>query len=168
MVKCVKLVALVFALAVFTTVAFAFTWNVSSSVSFDVPLTLTKQTDINFGTVKAVTASTYTITTAGAVSATGSGAALYGTPTAGNITISGSAIQTINISVGSLVANNGVTLQNPTCSYNGGASGSCTINSAAAPGGGKTLLLGIQAVVSGAQAANTSAAPTLIVTVVYT
>jgi hypothetical protein len=145
----------------------AVTQSVTANISFDLPLALTKVSDINFGTVLASVADTYTITTAGVVSAAGSGATLYGTPTAGNITISGSSSQTVAISVGSYTANNGVTPQNATCAYNGGAAGACSLTGQAAPGAGKTLLLGVQAVVDGTQAAGSSAAPTFVVTVVY-
>lgn len=147
--------------------AWAVTQSVTANIAFDSALSLTKNADINFGTVKAGIADTYTITTGGSVSAAGSGAALYGTPTAGNITITGSTSQPINISAGSYTANNGVTPQSATCSYNAGLPGSCTINGGAAPGAGKTLLIGAQAVVDGTQAAGTSAAPTFVVTVVY-
>jgi hypothetical protein len=143
------------------------TLSTTGTIGVDVAITMTKNADINFGTVKAVTASTYTITTAGVVSASGSGAALYGTPAAGSITIAGSTTSTVNISVGSYTASNGVTPSAATCAYNGGASGSCTITGAAAPGAGKTLLLGVAAAVSGSQAAGSSAAPTFVVTAVY-
>src|SRR5690349_19083697 len=147
--------------------AWAVTQTMTANIAFDSALSLTKNTDINFGTVKAGVADTYTISTGGAVSAAGSGAALYGTPTAGSITITGSATQLINISAGSYTADNGVTPQNATCSYTAGLPGTCTINGAAAPGAGKALLIGAQAVVDGSQAAGTSAAPTFVVTVVY-
>ena len=92
---------------------------------------------------------------------------LHGTPVAGNITIIGSGTQLINISVGSFVADGGVTLSNAKCAYDGGAAGSCTITGAAAPGAGKTLLLGVDAAVDGTQSVNDTAARTETVTVVY-
>ena len=145
----------------------AATQSVTANISFDTPLTLTKVSDVRFGTVSAGVASTYTITTAGAVTATGSGQYLYGTKAAGNITIAGSTTGTLNISVGGYTANNGVTPANATCAYNGGAAGSCTIPTAVAPGTGKTLLIGVDAQVSGTQAAGSSATPSFTVTVVY-
>lgn len=147
--------------------ALAATQSVTVNISFDTPLSLTKISDISFGTIKAGVADTYTISTAGVVTAAGAGQWLYGAKTAGNITIAGSTTGTINISVGGYTANNGVTPANATCSYNGGAAGSCTINGAAAPGTGKTLLIGVDAQVNGTQTAGTSAAPTFTVTVVY-
>jgi hypothetical protein len=151
----------------FSADAMAATQSMTTNISFDTALTLTKVSDVSIGAVKALTASTYTITTAGVVTATGSGVWLYGTKTAGNITIVGSTTDTLSISVGGYTAQNGVTPANATCSYNGGAAGSCTIPAAAAPGAGKTLLIGVDAQVSGTQAAGTAATPTFTVTVVY-
>lgn len=145
----------------------AVTQSVTANISFDSPLAITKNADINFGTVRAGVADTYTITTAGSVSAAGSGAYLYGTTSAASLTITGSTSQTISISVGGYTANGGVTPQNATCAYNGGSAGSCSLSSVAAPGAGKTLLLGVQAVVDGTQTGGSSAAPTFTVTVVY-
>lgn len=148
--------------------ALSFTWSQTASVSFDRGLTVVKNSDMNFGTVSAGVATTYRLFTTGVVTViTGSGQFLYGTPVAGSITISGSSTQTINISAGTFVASNGVTLSTARCAYNGGAEGTCTINAAAAPGAGKTLLIGVRAAVSGAQAAGTSATPSLTVSIVY-
>lgn len=146
--------------------AFAATSVVTANISFDTPLTLTPVSQINFGTVAAKTAATYTISTTGAVTTT-AGNWLYGTKSAGNITIAGSTKDTINISVGSYTANGGVTPANATCSYNGGAAGACSIATGAAPGTGKTLLLGVDAIVDGTQAAGATATPSFTVTVVY-
>ncbi len=143
------------------------TLSTTCNIGVDVALSITLNSHINFATVKAGTADTYTISTAGAVSHAGSGAELYGTPAAGNLTIVGSTTRTINISAGNYGSNNGVTLQSATCDYNSGGSGTCALNGVAAPGAGKTLLLGVQAVVDGTQTAGTSAAPTFDVTVVY-
>lgn len=163
------LVALaVTAMAVYAVGASAATQSVTANIAFDTALSITKNSDINFGVVKALTADTYTITTAGVVTAGGgAGNILSGTPTAGNLTIVGSATQLIDISVGSYTANNGVTPSAATCAYNGGGAGACPLTGVAAPGAGKTLLLGAQVAASGAQAAGTSAAPTFVVTVLY-
>jgi len=151
----------------FSADAMAATQSVTANLAFDTPLTLTKNNDINFGTVIASTASTYTITTAGTVSATGSGQWLYGSKAAGSITLAGSTTQTVNISVGGYTPQGGVTPSNAQCAYNGGGAGSCTISAAAAPGAGKTLLIGVDAAVDGTQAAGSTAAPSFTVTVVY-
>jgi hypothetical protein len=147
--------------------AMAATQSVTANIAFDTPLAITKNSDIQFGTVKAGAAATYTISTAGTITAAGSGVWLLGTPAPGSLTISGSNTQTIDISVGSYSANGGVTPANATCSYNGGAAGTCAITGAMAPGVGKTLLLGVDAVVDGTQAAGATAAPTFVVTVIY-
>jgi hypothetical protein len=143
--------------------------TVTATIAFDTALTLSPVSQINFGTVKALVADTYTIDTAGTVTAAGSGQWLHGPTSAGNISIAGSTTQTINISVGNYsAASNGVTAANAKCRYNGDTESACSRTGAAAPAAGKTLLLGVQAVVSGTQAAGSPAAtPTFDVTVVY-
>jgi hypothetical protein len=138
-------------------------------IGFDLGLSMTKTSDINFGTVTAANATTYQISTAGAVSVvSGTGQTIYGSTSAANITISGSTSDTITISTGSYNANNGVTPSNATCSYNGGAASYCDAGiSVAAPGAGTTLLLGVNAAADGTQAAGTAAAPTFVVSVTY-
>ena len=150
-----------------STAGVAATQSITTRITFDTPLSLVKNADINFGTVRARTASTYTITTAGVITATGSGQWLYGTKNPANITIAGSATQTVNISVGGYTANRGVTPSAATCAYNGGASGSCTIVGAAAPGTGKTLLVGVSAAANATRAAGSTSTPSFTITVVY-
>jgi hypothetical protein len=142
------------------------TVSVTANINFDTPLTLTKNNDINFGTVS-TTPDTYTISTAGAVTNAGAGQWLYGTKQAGSITIAGSTTQTIAISVGSYVASSHVTLANPTCSYNAVAVTACTGAGLTAPGTGKTLLLGIDAAVATGVVAGTPETPSYTVTVIY-
>jgi len=48
----------------FTADAMAATQSVTSNIAFDTPLSITKNADINFGTVAAGIAGTYTISTA--------------------------------------------------------------------------------------------------------
>jgi hypothetical protein len=108
----------------------------------------------------------YTINTAGAVAAAGPGSWLAGPTVVGNITIAGSTAQAVTITVGGYTANGGVTPSNATCSYDGGAAGPCAI-SGAAPGAGKTLLLGVRANVNGTQASGSAATPSFTVTVAY-
>jgi hypothetical protein len=148
--------------------AWAATQSVTANIAFDTPLNLTKTADINFGTETAANASTYQITTAGAITTTaGTGAYLYGASHAGSITIAGPAADTLTISVGGYTANSGVTPSNASCAYNGGAAVTpCSYAAAVAPGAGKTLLLGVTVAADGTQAAGTSAAPTFTVTVV--
>jgi len=165
--KCALRLAVAAAALLFSADAMAATQSVTANLAFDSPLVLTKNSDINFGTVIAGTASTYTITTAGTVTATGSGQTLYGTKAAASITIAGSATDTVNISVGGYTAQGGVTPANATCAYNGGTAGSCTITGAAAAGTGKSLLIGVDATVDGTQAAGAKATPSFTVTVTY-
>jgi hypothetical protein len=148
--------------------AWAATQSVTANIAFDTPLNLTKTADINFGTETAANASTYRISTAGAVTTTvGTGAYLYGATNAGSITIAGPAADTLTISVGGYTVNNGVTPSNASCAYNGGAAVTpCSYAAAVAPGAGKTLLLGVDVAADGTQAAGTTAAPTFTVTVV--
>jgi hypothetical protein len=148
--------------------AWAATQSVTANIAFDTPLNLTKTADINFGTETAANASTYQITTAGAITTTvGTGAYLYGATHAGSITIAGPTADTLAISVGGYTVNNGVTPSNASCAYNGGAAVTpCSYAAAVAPGAGKTLLLGVTVAADGTQAAGTTAAPTFTVTVV--
>jgi len=169
-----KLAGLAIALLGTTAIAtgsYAAVQTVAANINFDYAVTLTKNADINFGTVAAGTVESYTITTAGVVTAQGSSNnVLYGTTAAADITIKGSATQTIAISVGNEVSDNGVDIHaaSETCSYNGGASGSCSLTAQAAPSQvGKTLLLGVRVDADGTQAAASSAAPHFDVTVVY-
>jgi hypothetical protein len=147
--------------------AWSATQSVTANIRFDTPLNINKTQDIDFKSVTAGVSDTYTISPTGTTSHSGSGAFLFGTPQAASITISGSTSQTLNISVGSYTANNGVTPSNATCKYGAAAAGSCTIPAAAAPAGGTTLLVGADVAVDGTQAAGSTAAPTFVLTIVY-
>src|ERR1035437_3647950 len=92
-----------------TSQAMAVTQSMTAYIAFDAPLSLTKTSDINFGTIKIATADTYTITTSGAVTPAGPGAHLRGATTAGSITVVGSPTQEISISTDEYTANGGVT-----------------------------------------------------------
>ena len=140
----------------------------TANIGFDAPLTLTKKSDVSFGTVKAGVADTYTISTNGTVSAAGAGETISGSKSAGNITIVGSTTQTLNISVSNYSASGGVRPANAKCSYAGGTSAPCELSAATAPGNtGETLLIGIDAVVDGTQAIGSTANPSFTVTIVY-
>jgi len=139
----------------------------TDAIGFDSALAMTKNSDINFGTVSALKVSTYRISTVGLVSTvSGTGTPLYGTTAAANIQISGSATDGITISAGGYTANNGVTPSNAKCSYNGGAAAACAMTGVA-PGAGRTLLVGVDVAADGTQAAGTAAAPTFTITVAY-
>lgn len=137
----------------------------NSSITFDVPITITKVSDINFGTCKTAS-SVYTMSTAGNITATGSGAYISGTKNAGNLTIGGSTTSTVTLSVGNYQANGGPTPSNAKGAYNGGGSASFPMT-VAAPGAGKTLLLGVDLTATGSEATSTTFSPSFDVTAVY-
>ena len=149
-------------------IAFAATQNITANVNFDTALTITKTNDISFGLVKALQAGTYTISAAGVVTPTAGGVVLGGTPTAASLSIVGSTTQLIDISTGNYQVNAGVTPSAATCKYNAGIEAACgTLTSQAAPGTGKTLLVGVQIAADGTQGAGSTAAPTFDVVVNY-
>lgn len=144
--------------------------SVTANIRFDTPLTLTKVADLNLRSVTAGVASTvYRLSTAAALSVvSGPGTPVFGTPVAGNISIVGSTTQTIQISAGNAAAQGGASVSNFTCNYDGGGEVACsTLTAAAAPGAGKTLLLGADVTTGGSEAAGATAAPTYDITVVY-
>ena len=145
----------------------AATQTMSVSVAFDEMLRITNATGLDFGYLKANQAGTYTLSTTGVVTATKGGIVLGGAKRAGSLTLSGSSAQTVDISATNYVASNGVTPSNATCSYGGGAASSCNMTSQAAPGAGKTLLVGVTIDVDGKQGAGTSAAPSFDIVVTY-
>lgn len=160
-------VALATATILASSIAFAAIQNFNANVRFATPLTLTKVKDLDFGIVQAFQAGTYVLSATGVVTASGGGVAVGGTPQAGELTIAGSATQTINISTNGLAANNGVTPSVPTCRYNGGTETTCNLTNQVSPGAGKTLFLGLTVVVNGSQADGTTASPSFNVNVVY-
>ena len=147
--------------------AWSATQSVTANIRFDTPLSLNKTADIDFASVQAGVADTYTISPTGVTSHSGAGAYLFGSPHAASITVAGSATQTLSISAGSFVASAHVTPANATCKYGAAAAGSCTIPAAAAPGAGTTLLVGVDATATAATTAGTAEAPTFVMTVVY-
>ena len=150
----------------------ASTQSVAASMTFDTALGITKVSDISFGLVKASATSgikSYTINTSGVVTSPNGGEVIGGNPTSGSLTITGSNTQTVEISTGGYVPNNGVTLTAATCAYDGSAARSCDsgLKSQAAPGEGKVLRLGVTAMSDGTAAIGSTASPTFVVTVVY-
>lgn len=162
-----KILAYASAAAIISSNALAATQSVTANIAFDTPLALTKNLDIEFGVVKAGVTGTHTISTAGTVTDGGSAVWLSGSPHAADITIAGSATQTIDISVGGYTANESATPSNATCDYDGGGSGSCSLSAAAAPGAGKTLLVGVRLTLDGTAVAGDSSTPSFTITVVY-
>lgn len=146
--------------------AWSATQSVTANIRFDTPLAITLNNNIDFGSVQAGVADTYTISPTGATSHSGSGAFLFGTPTAGSVGIVGSTTQTLNIT-SSFTNSAHVTLANATCKYGAGAAGSCTIPAAAAPGAGTTLLVGVDAQVSATAPSGTAETPSITLTIAY-
>ena len=137
----------------------------SSSITFERPVSIAKVSDINFGTCKTAS-SVYTMSTAGAISATGSGGYLSGATSAGNLTITGPTSSTVTISVGNYQANGGPTPSNARGAYDGGAAAAFPMV-VAGPGASKTLLLGVDLTATGSEATNTTFTPSFDITVVH-
>lgn len=150
--------------------ALAATTSVTANIRFDTPLNVSTVTDIDFASVTAGNASTYRVSTAGAVSTVaGTGSVVLGSPNAGSVSISGSATQAITIATSGYTAQGGVTPSAATCAYDGGAAAACDGAGivGAAPAGGKTLLVGVDVAVDGSQSAGDTATPSFTVTVLY-
>lgn len=148
--------------------AHAATQSVNANIKFDTPLALTKNNDIQFGTVKAGQAGTYVIDTSNAVTASSGGVWLYGTPAAGYLTVAGSTTNAVTVTTSGYTASNGVTPSAATCKYGTGAAAACDSGlSVAAPGTSTPLLVGVQVVADGSQAAGSTATPSFTVAVVY-
>lgn len=170
--KTIKLtLALVAASALIGSTAYAVSQSVSATVKFATPITLTKNSDINFGTV-GTGAQTFKINTTGTVTAIGAGTAqpLGGATTASNITIKGSPTQTINVNVNGYGSQSGVTLQNANCRYDTGTEALCSaasFDSLTPNPAGKILYLGVEAVADGSQIDNQQVTTTFNVDVIY-
>lgn len=142
----------------------------TETIGIDAPISFVKLSDIDFGDVSSTTVSTYRMSTAGVESVvSGAGQIFSGTPTAANITIKGSATDSITIQATGYTADKGVTPANATCAYNGGAAVSCNSAFVAAPPTttGKTLLVGVDVAADGTQAGGSAAAPSFSILVNY-
>jgi hypothetical protein len=145
----------------------------TASIEFDTPISITPVSQINFGYARAGTAGTYAINTAGTVTPSGGGVIEpNGTTAAGDLNIIGPAGDTINITVGSETASNGVSITagSELCKYGAAAETACSTigNPVAAPTPtGTHLKLGATAVANGTQTDGTVATPTFNVNVVY-
>lgn len=148
--------------------AHATTQSMTANIKFDAPLSQTKTSDIQFGAVKAGQAGSYILSTSNAVTPSGGGVWLYGSPTAGSITVAGSPTNSVTVSTGNYVANGGVTPSAATCKYGTGAAAACDAGlSVAAPGAATPLLVGVTVVADGTQTAGFTANPSFTVSIVY-
>ncbi|MDD5586228.1 MAG: DUF4402 domain-containing protein [Alphaproteobacteria bacterium] len=144
--------------------------NVPIDVAFDTALSVTKDTNINFGVIADVTAGTYVISTAGAVVASNGGQVINdSTAEAGQVTVVGSATQHFTIEASAYNADGGATPSALMCKIGAGAETSCDtgspLESAAGPGVGVAVSLGVTLTTT--DLATDGDAPTVDVTVVY-
>ena len=148
----------------------AATQDSTAGATFLTPITFGSVTAASFGYIKALATGTYVLATDGTMAAPGgTGEREGGTLAAGSMSIIGSTTQTINIGVAAGAANNGATLSAFRCNYDAGGEVGCgdaSLDTAAAPGAGKTLLVGMT-LTAASTANNTVAAAPYTVTVVY-
>lgn len=152
--------------------AYALSQSMTAAVTFIAPLAVSSISNPSFGKLAANAGATvYTLNTSGSVSVvSGTGEALGGSPAAGSMSISGSSSQTIDISASNLTDDGNVTPSAVTCLYGSGTEIPCndtSLNTATAPGGGKTLKVGLTITTSGNEADGDTAAPSFDITVVY-
>ena len=135
------------------------TQTVTTSIIFDTPLTVDGTATINFGTVTAGVAETYTVSTAGVLSAVTPANILSSTGVAAAaLAVHGSTFTTINVAANYSAAANGMTLQNATCNYGGAGEVACSsITAGAAPGASTPLLVGVSLVADNTNTANSVA-----------
>jgi len=147
-------------------------YSVNVNANFITTISMSTTTAPSFGLLPAglTGASSYAMSTTGAVTPTGTGAAvLSGTPVAGSVLIKGSATQAISISATAGTAGGGVNVTDAQCAYGGGASSDCftTPILGAAPGvAGTALLVAPTISVPAAQAVG-AVTPTLNIVVSY-
>ena len=142
--------------------------TLTATVSFMSSVSISKVSDMNFGTVQAQRAGIYTLNTLGSVTTTAGGIYLAGPTSVAQAVISGSATQNINITSDNYVSDNGVNIVSLRCRYNGGVERSCnTMFNMAAPGTGKQLLIGARIQVDGSQLPGVTANPTFDIIAIY-
>lgn len=150
--------------------AYAATTTVTSTIKFITDLSVTEVTPPNFGYAKAGAAGTYILKTDGTIDAASTGTPEGGTLAAGDYTITGSASQAINISVGNYVADGASTPSAATCNYNSAGEVPCTdasMTGAAAPGAGTDLKLGLTVTAAGGSTDGEVDHPKMDLTVLY-
>lgn len=140
-----------------------------ASIGYQPTITITKNADIDFGTVMKNSCN-YTIDTAGAVTGTPAGScyALSGSPHAANLTIRGSSSLQVTISVGGYTSHSTVTPSLAKGKYNNGSEQSFPLNNVAAPtSAGKTLLIGATVSTAGTETIGVGYTPSFTITVIY-
>ena len=148
--------------------AHADTFSQSATVEFVSPITVTENTQLNFGTVEtgAGAGTTLILDTAGAITGTASANYISGAA-AGDFSVNAQG-STISIEVNNFGANT-VTLSTPTCSYDGAGAAGCdtTITGLATDGTDKTLLIGATLTLAGSEGAGSTYSPTFDIVVNY-
>ena len=143
--------------------------STGATIGFQPTITITKNADIDFGTVM-LGSCNYTIDTAGTVTGTPAGncSALSGSPQAANLTIRGSSSLQVTVSVGGYTASGTVTPSLAKGKYNNGTEQSFPLSNVAAPtSAGKTLLIGATVSTAGTETIGTGYTPTFTITVIY-
>lgn len=145
------------------------TLSSGGTIGFQPTITITNNTDIDFGTVLKGSCN-YTIDTSGTVTGTPPGdcSTLSGSPHAANLTIRGSSTMQVTLSVGGYTADGTVTPSAARGKYDNGTEQAFPLNNVAAPtSAGKTLLIGATVSTTGAESNGVSYAPTFTITVIY-
>lgn len=147
--------------------AYAATQTVTATIKFFSDITITPVTAPNLGYVKALTAATCVLSTAGIVTGCTSEG---GTPAAGSYTIKGSGTALINLSASGYTVSGASTPSLATCKYNGVAvaGADCTGTGLTAPGaGGLPLLIGLTVATTALGADGQTDTPSFTLNVVY-
>ena len=147
------------------------TFNATFDVDFLTPIGIAEVTPLDFGFVEAgATGRVISLATDGTVGGADAADHISG-EVVGDYTITGSALQTIDIEINNLAANNNVTPSSPVCAYDGGGENACTtvnFDGVVAPGaGGRTLLVGMTMTTDNAHVDGNSATPTYDIVVIY-
>jgi hypothetical protein len=149
----------------------ALTQTVSAKVRFVSPLTLTALQPLDFGNLKASQAGSYTLSTAGTVSASSGGELISGAPSAGSITLSGSATQTIKINVTSYSPPaDGVALTDATCNYNNSGEVPCNddkLSNVALTKPENVLKIGATLITDNTSTEGKTATPSMTISIMY-
>lgn len=159
-------------MSLITGVVHAITQNMTATLRFLDPLTITAVTNPDLGDwlSTAVATLTYNMDTTGAVTGTASANYIAGSNTVGTITIGGSTLGTIDIVANNFAVVGGMVVTSVPCAYDGAAEATCSgagLVAQTAPGAGRILLIGINSLSSTAHADATTSVPTFDIVVTY-
>jgi hypothetical protein len=145
------------------------TLSSGASIGFQPTITITKNNDIDFGTVRQGNC-IYTINTSGNVTGSPPSTCGYvtGTRQPANLTIRGSGSLQVTISVGGYTSHSTVTPSLARGKYDNGTEQALPLNNVAAPtSAGKTLLIGATVTTAGTETVGVGYTPSFTITVVY-